>query len=504
MGITVARAVTEQLVAHHVRRAFTVPGESFLLLLDELKQHPAVTLVSVRHEGGAAFMAEAEGKLTGVPGLALASRGPGATNLSIGVHTARQDCAPMVAILGQVESTVLGRESFQEVDLAAFFRPIAKWSAQAATPQEVAPLVAEALEAATSGRPGPAVLAVPSDFWGHTVEHAVRSPAPPKTAPAEEVRRGVARLRSASHPVFIAGRGARASHDLLVDIAQRRGAPVYTAFRQQDAFPEDHPCYAGHLGLSVSAENLKALDAADLVVVLGTRLDQMTTQQYAYPRADQAVLLVREWELAEGEHAGETVTVTGSSVQFLRSVAADLIGAAPPAAVPVERADAAAGAPAAEPTDTTAAGVHPTTLVRTLRRLLPQDTIVTNDSGNFSGFVHQNWRFTRPWTQLGPANGAMGYAVPAAVAAALADPSRTVVAMVGDGGVLMTGQELETAVRWRLPIIVVVFQNGLYGTIAMHQARAVGRLSAVEIGALDLAGWARGLGALSLDRKSVV
>ncbi|HEV7826220.1 MAG TPA: thiamine pyrophosphate-dependent enzyme [Mycobacteriales bacterium] len=500
MGRTVARTVADLLARAGVERAYTVPGESFLGLLDELERSAATTLVSVRHEGGASFMAEADAKFNGVPAVVLASRGPGAANAAIGVHTSFQDQTPMLVILGQVDSTALGRESFQEVDLAAFFAPIAKWTAQATLAGEVPDLVAEALNRATTGRPGPAVLSVPSDFWAAGYDGSSPTLANASTAEAcaaDGAARIAELLDRAERPVAITGSGA--ARDALIAAAETLGLGVYTAFRRQDAFPEDHPHFLGHLGLGVPADQLYALETADLVLVLGTRLDEVSTQDYRYPLPSQQLVLVGPG-LAPPPHPGGTLHVDAPA----RPVLAALRGRATARTRDWSTAHAAVEQARTPPATTGADRVHPADVVRTLRRLAPRDTVVTNDAGNFSGFLHRYWCYTEPRTQLAPANGAMGYAVPAAVAAKMSEPDRAVVAVVGDGGVLMTGQELETAVRHDAAIMVVVFQNGLYGTIAMHQAKAHGRLAGVTIGPLDLAGWARGLGAegFTVDRAA--
>ncbi|RRO16252.1 acetolactate synthase [Saccharopolyspora rhizosphaerae] len=467
---TVAQTVTRVLADAGVEHGFTVPGESFLGLLDAFTGTPELTLVSTRHESGAAFMAEACAKLSGVPAVAMASRGPGATNLSIGVHTARQDHTPMVVLLGQVPSTKLGRESFQEVDLAALYAPLANWTAQPATAAEVPGLVAEALAQATGPRPGPAVVAVPSDFWDEPFPGPL--PAPGAVVAEEPDVAGVAeRLAAARSPVVISGARDPRSHRELVAAAEELGLAVYTGFRRQDSFPEDHPHFAGHLGLAVPDAQLKALENADVVLTVGMRLDEVTSQGFRFP-------------LPEQEH----LQLPTSALGALRATA------------PARRRDWSAAHAAvtefmAPPEFPARSALHPTEVVRALRRLAPRDAVVTNDAGNFSGFAHRYWCFTEPRTQLGPCNGAMGYAVPAAVAAKLVAPERTVLAMVGDGGALMTGQEVETAVRHGAPVVVVVFQNGLYGTIALHQVKSSRAMSAVDIGAVDFAGWARSLGA---------
>lgn len=499
MADSVAKASVALLARAGVRHAYTVPGESFLGLLDELETEQRIALISTRHESGAAFMAEAEAKLTGRPAVALASRGPGAANLSIGVHTAMQDQTPMLVILGQVESGELGREAFQEVELAAFYAPICKWAAEARTAEEVPSLIAEGLSRALAGRPGPVAISVPADFWALPYDEVVPEvslePAP-EEAVVERAAGELARiLDAAERPVVIAGAVGR---DELRRAAEARGLGVYVAFRRQDRFAEDHPSFLGHLGLGMPAEVSRSLAEADVVVVAGTRLDAITSQDYTFPRPEQRLMLVGR-ELPAPRHEGVTTVLDVDATAVLA-----MLAEGPARGRDWARAHEAV-VRAGEVGDlATAVGVHPVQVVSTLRRLVPEDTVVTNDAGNFSAFYHRYWRFPATHRQLGPCNGAMGYAVPAAVAAKVNRPHSTVVAFVGDGGVLMTGQEIETAVRLDAPIVVVVFRNGLYGTIAMHQAREHKRLAAVDIGELDLAQWARGLGAigLTLDRPA--
>ncbi|MBO0873223.1 MAG: acetolactate synthase [Pseudonocardia sp.] len=493
---TVAAAVVDQLAESGVRRCYTVPGESFLPLIDRIAAHPALRLISVRHESGASFMADADARLTGVPAVALASRGPGAANLAIGVHTAHQDSTPMIVLLGQVDSSVRGREAFQEVDLTAFYRPITKWAVTAQRALDVPELVVEGWRTATTGRPGPVAIALPGDFPGVELlgvsgngRVGEQAASPPARADAVELL--ASRLLDARRPVAIAGEGARRAGAALVRMAERFGVGVCTSFRRQDAFPVDHPQFLGHLGLSVAEETFRAVRDTDLLLVVGTRLDEVTTQHYRLPSADCPVV-----------HVGRYGTPGTDDRGWLDAEPAEVLDAlgawpGPPRAVDWREVHAAADAWSAPDTagPPTAGGIHPVEVVRALHNTLPADAVITNDAGNFSAFLHRYWRFPPSTSQLAPANGAMGYGVPAAVAAKLAAPHRDVLAVVGDGGVLMTGQEIEVAVRNGAPIVVVVMQNGMYGTIAMHQAREVGRTAAVDIGAVDLASWAEGLGA---------
>jgi acetolactate synthase-1/2/3 large subunit len=479
-----------------VRHLYTVPGESFLEILDAAEEHPDLSLVSTRHESGAAFMAEAEGKLTGRPAVAMATRGVGASNLAIGVHTARQDSTPMLVLLGQVETDYLGREAFQEVDLSAYYAPITKWSTTVHRPDRLAEFVARGLRIATSGRPGPVMLALPADVLGEVVQDdpEVHVPPPPRSALAlEDVRKVAGRLAAARRPVVIAGGGAQSARGSLITFSQAWGVGVYAAFRRQDVFPNEHPNYLGHLTLGTPQETLKTLEEADLVLVVGCRLSEVTTQSYSLPRGDQTVIQID----IDPNEVGATVPTEIGLVSDAGAALAALTELAPSSSPARDWAEGhrAYLDSSTIPPDRGREGIDPARVVRAMREALPENALVTNDAGNFSVFIHRYWRYNHPATQLASTNGAMGYGVPAAVAAKLAAPDRTVVACCGDGGFLMTGQEVETAVRYGAAITVVVFRNGMHGTIAMHQKRALGRTAGIEIGEVNLAGYARSLGA---------
>jgi acetolactate synthase-1/2/3 large subunit len=487
---------TEVLARAGVRRLYTVPGESFLEILDAAERHPELALISTRHESGASFMAEADAKLTGMPAVAMGTRGVGASNLAIGVHTAMQDSSPMLVLLGQVETDFLGREAFQEVDLPVFYAPITKWSATVNRADRLAEFVARGLRIATSGRPGPVMLALPADVLGEEVDANPETPF--RTSPVagpdpDQVRAVVRKLGAARRPVVIAGGGARGAREALISFAETFGTGVYASFRRQDVFPNDHPNYLGHLALGTPPETLKALEEADLVLVVGCRLSEVTTQSYSLPRGDQAVIQVD----VDPEEVGATVPAEIGMVSDARSALAAFGAQAPPDRAERDWAEAHGAYLDAStvPPSRSADGIDPSQVVEAMLETLPADSLLANDAGNFSVFLHRYWRFNHPDSQLASTNGAMGYGVPAAVAAKLAAPERTVLACCGDGGFLMTGQEIETAVRYGVPITVVVFRNGLQGTIAMHQQRDLGRMAGVDIGAVDLAGYARSLGA---------
>jgi acetolactate synthase-1/2/3 large subunit len=479
------------LTEAQIHRVYAVVGESFLELLDALQQERSITLISARHDSGAAFMAEAEGKLTERPAVLLASRGPSAASLAIGVQTAYQDETPMVVLLETPPSSPGPTSELPTTDLTAMFESIAKWTGRAEGPDEVPGLLVEALTRCREGRPGPTVVGVPSDFWGVPFDSAkpVASVRPPATGALGRTAEAVAQLvDEARYPVVIVGGRARSARDELIAVADELSLPVYNAFRRQDAFPENHARYAGHLG--IPARQLDALERADLVLALGTQLDEVTTQSFRYPTPSQTLVLVGTG-IEQTRRGGLTFRVDSEVEPFLR----ELRTVASPRTRRASAANAAVHTFMTPPDTSGNTRVHPADVIRSVRKLAPEDAIVTSDAGNFAQFMHRYWCFTAPRSQLGPSNAAMGYAVPAAIAAKLAEPRRTVIAMVGDAGTLMTGQEIETAVRYRAPVMVLVFQNGVHGALAMHQARKHGRLSGVTVPKTDFASWARGLGA---------
>ncbi|NKQ55402.1 acetolactate synthase [Amycolatopsis sp. K13G38] len=488
------------LVQAGVRRAYTVPGDSFLELFDAIQGDPQMTLVHARHELASAFMAEAEGKLRDVPALLLGHLGPAVMNLVAGVHSAYEDEIPLLVVIADPPSLNLVGGGGDGPDQLGLFRPYTKWIARAETASEVPALIAEALGEVQRGRRGPAVLSVPMDFWVAPYDAAppVTAPPPNRTGAllrsADEV---AALLSEARYPVVIAGSRARPARDELIAAADKLNLSVYNAFRRQDAFPETHPRYAGHLGIGIPQQQLDALDRADVVLAIGTRLDEVTTQNYRYPSSSQTLVVVGTSPVPS-RRRGLTLRIEAEIGPFLR----ELSNVAEPRARRSSAANAGTHTFMTPPDTSGSVLVQPAEVVRAVRNAVPEDTVVTCDSSNFAQFVHRYWCFTEPHTQLGPAARTMGYAVPAAVAAKLAAPRRTVVAMVGDASVMMTGQELETAVRYRAPVIVVAIQNGLYGEIAMHQARTHGRLSGVAVPTVDFASWARAFGAVGYTVES--
>jgi acetolactate synthase I/II/III large subunit len=507
---TVGRFIADALRAAGVRYAFTVPGESFLGLLEGL-QAAGIRVVAARHEGAAAFMAEAHGQLTGRPAAAIGTRGVGASNLAIGIHTARQDSSPMFVLVGQVDRAFRGREAFQEIDQTTTIGGLAAHAIELTALADVPRMVGDAVRAALVGRPGPALLSVPEDILDEELPAETQldtsRPAPLRPE-AEDVRAVLHFLASAARPVILAGGGilrARTSTDLL-RLAELLRVPVIAGWRRADVISNDHPLYLGMAGYGSPAVVRERLERADAILVIGCRLSEITSFGYAIPAQDQAWMHVDVEPLDVRPGLPPAARRVASDARaFLRAAVARLQEAVLDAASADVRdainvADRAAWEAATSPDATawTGSGVHPAHAVGALRRLIPDDAIVTTDAGNFGLWVARHFRFRRPGTFLGPTSGAMGYALPAAIAAGLVHRDRVVVALAGDGGFAMTMAELETAVREKAKVIAIVFDNERYGTIRMHQDRRGGGAEgaiATDLGPIDFAAIARACGA---------
>lgn len=476
-GSTGGQLLVECLRLHGVDMAFGVPGESYLPVIDALHAHRnAIRFVVCRQEGGAANMAEAYGKLTGRPGVCLVTRGPGATNAAIGVHTAFQDSTPMILLIGQVGRDFMEREAFQEVDYRRMFGPLAKWVAQIDEAARIPEFMHRAFRTATSGRPGPVVLALPEDMLRDMVADAdlgrPYEPVQPAAAPdaMAEVR---GRLAAAERPLLIVGGGgwsAAACADVAA-FAAVNALPVAASFRCQDYIDNEHPSYAGALGTSVDPALARRVREADLLLVVGARLGEMTTNGYALveaPRPRQTLVHVHPSADELGRVYQPDLAINAGSAAFLAAARAmaPVDGPAWRAWTEAAHADFRRSLePQGQPGAMDLAAV-----VGTLKRRLP-DAIITTGAGNYTGWFQRYWTF-RDWrTQLAPTSGAMGYGVPAAVAAKLACPDRPVISANGDGCFLMCGQELATAVQYGSPVLFLVVNNGMYGTIRMHQER---------------------------------
>jgi acetolactate synthase I/II/III large subunit len=512
---TVGRLIADALRAAGVRYAFTVPGESFLGLLEALPE-AGIRVVATRHEGAAAFMAEAHGQLTGRPAACLATRAVGSANLAIGIHTARQDSTPMFALVGQVERRLRGHEAFQEIDQVATIGGLAKWAGEATDVEGVPALMAEAVRQALYGRPGPVLLSLPEDLLDSAVpaEARVEGGRPAvQRATDEEIRQVIELLASARRPVILAGGGilrARTSTDLL-RFGELLQVPIVAAWRRADVVSNDDPLYLGMAGLGAASTIHPRLADADAMLVIGCRLNEPTSVDYTIPGGATRWAHVDLEPRAGGDLPAPDLAVSADARSFLRAANDRLVGRAVLDAELVRErqagnaADRTAweAASIVDAGDWSGPGVHPGRVVTTLRDILPDEAIITTDAGNFAGWAGRGFRFRRPGTFLGPTSGAMGYGLPAAIAASLVHRDRPVVALVGDGGLAMTMAELETAVREHARVIVMVFDNERYGTIRMWQdRRGTGSEIGTELGPVDFAAIGRAMGARGVRVES--
>jgi len=497
-----AQILVQTLLAQGVDRVFCVPGESHLPVIDALYDaRDRVELIVCRHESGASNMADAYGKLTGQPGIALVSRGPGATNASIGIHTAFQDSTPLILLIGQIQRDFADREAFQEIDYRRMFGQMAKWVAQIDDSKRIPEYLSHAFHTATSGRPGPVVLALPEDMLSEEtqapgVPHPHRVAAAPS---AEQMARLATILGGARQPMALVG-GSGWTADACTNLrrfAEAWRLPIACAFRFQDLFDNDHPQYAGDVGIGINPKLARRIKEADVALVIGPRLGEATTSGYTLfdiPVPRQTLVHVH----AGAEELGRVYAADLPINSGMPEIAAALAQLRPAATPPWSTETAAARA------DYVAwnAPVHVqgslqlAEILTNLRQRLPADAILANGAGNFSAWVHRFIRYRGFKSQLAPTSGAMGYGLPAAIAAKALHPDRTVVTFVGDGDFLMTGQELATAIRHRLPIIIVLVNNGIYGTIRMWQERSFpGRVHGTELTNPDFAAYARSFGA---------
>jgi acetolactate synthase-1/2/3 large subunit len=498
---TGGQILVDQLLVHGVGHVFCVPGESYLAALDAM--HDADVAITVcRQEGGAAMAAEAQGKLTGKPGICFVTRGPGATNAAPGLHIASQDSTPMILFVGQVAREMKEREAFQELDYRAVFGTIAKWATEIDDPARIPEIVSRAFHVATSGRPGPVVVALPEDMLTETAAVADAPPyAPVETHPGLAQMAELQKLLwAAKRPIALLG-GARWSEAAMARFArfaERFDLPVACSFRRQMLFPHDHPCYAGDLGLGVNPKLLARIREADLVLAVGGRLSEIPSQSYElFGIPDPGVDLVHVHPDPEelGRVYRPRLAINAAPTAF----SAALEGVQPPNAIPWAGAAEEAHAAYLAWSDPRAIR-HPGDLqmgavMAHLAEILPPDAIICNGAGNYATWIHRFHKFTRFGTQLAPTSGSMGYGTPAAVGAKRLHPERTVVAFAGDGCFLMNGQEFATAVQYELPIVVLVVDNRMYGTIRMHQEREYpGRVTATALKNPDFAAYARAFG----------
>jgi acetolactate synthase-1/2/3 large subunit len=493
--------LVDQLQIHGVDTVFCVPGESYLAALDAFHDHPEIRILTCRHEANAANMAEAYGKLTGKPGICFVTRGPGACHAVIGLHTAYQDSSPLILFVGQVARDMVEREAFQEMDFRRFFDQCSKWAAEIENPARIPELVSQAFHRATAGRPGPVVLSLPEDML---VEEAAvedgRRYNPVQAAPAPEAMADLRdMLAAAKRPIMMLGGGtwtAKAVADITT-FAAANGLPVSTSFRNQDRFDNHHDNYVGEVGIGANPDLIKALHKTDLMLVVGPRVGEQTSQGYTLldlPVPKQTVVHVHTDAEELGRVFRPELAINSGMPQFA-AAAAKL--------EPVDGSVWAGWLKELRASYLKNLEVQPSTgaldmadVINHLREVLPKDAIIANDAGNFAGWAHRYLPFSVYPSQLGPTSGAMGYGVPAGLAGALVHPERTVVSFIGDGGFLMASNEIATAIQYDLKPIFLVVNNGAYGTIRMHQAREFpDRYVATDLQNPDFAAYAKSFGA---------
>ncbi len=477
---TSSHALLSVFETNGIDRIFQVPGESYIGLLDALADFPAIDVVTCRHESGAGFMACADGRLTRRPGMLMVSRGPGASNATIAVHTAQQDAIPLILIVGQVPKKDLRKEAFQEIDYQKMFGSIAKWVAEATDPAQLGEMAFKAIRMATSGTPGPVVLVIPEDLQQQVCERPRWRALPhaKTTAAAPVLAELKALLSQAQRPMIIAG-GAfdqPQGRAALLAFASAWQIPVAVSFRRHDLFPNSHPLFVGDLGLSNPAHQMQVFARSDLILALGTRLDDITSQGYSFPQLPQpAQTLVHCYpdERMVGLHFAPTLGLTCDPVTLVQ----DLMAAAPSQAsherIQWGQELRAIHEKIAQWTQRDAAdGVVFGKVVRELARQAPSDAVLCLDAGTFAAPVYRSFGFDGEQRLMAPLSGAMGYGTPAAIACQLRLPNRRVVCLVGDGGFMMTGNEMIAAVERNLPILFILSNNSSYGSIRIHQERA--------------------------------
>jgi acetolactate synthase-1/2/3 large subunit len=495
------RILIDQLETQGVTAAFTVPGESFLAALDGLYDSNRIRTIICRQEGGAAMMAEAWGKITGRPGICFVTRGPGAANAMSGLHVAQQDSTPMILFVGLPSQGYEDREAFQEIDTKRLFTSFVKWAAVIRAKNRIPEYVSRAFHVASSGRPGPVVLGLPEDMLSAAAEAKDAKPARlGEPAPTDaDMRRLIEMLAKAERPLMIVGGPgwSTAVQKKIEAFADRCDLPVAAAFRCQDYFDNRHHCYVGHAGIGIDPKLAAAVRSADLLIVVGARLGEMTTSGYTLvevPNPSQRLVHVHPG----GDELGTVYRADLPIVATAPGFAAMLDGITPPSTLPWRwnRSELRNAYEASIKPIPTPGSVQLAEVIRIVSETLPENGIVTNGAGNYTAFLHRYFQYKGYRTQLAPTSGSMGYGLPAAIAAKLAQPARPVVAFAGDGCFMMTCQELATAVQHGLAIVIIIANNGMYGTIRMHQEKQYpGRVIGTSLINPDFAAFARSFGA---------
>ena len=500
---TGGQVLVDTLIAQGSDLAFCVPGESYLAALDAMHDvQDKFRMIVCRHEASATNMAEASGKLTGKPGICFVTRGPGSSHSAIGIHTAQQDSTPLIVFVGQVSIGDLGREAFQEVDYVQMYGKFAKWAVQIDDAARIPEIVSHAFHVAVNGRPGPVVVAIPEDV----LKHACPNPPAPRysRAIAAPSRAALAELEkliaAAERPLLILGGGGWDAEAVkqMQAFAEKHHLPATVGFRCQDLFDNTHPNYAGDLGLGIDAVLAEMVKSSDLLIAVGERLGDASTKGYTLldiPSPAQKLVHVHPGPEELGKVYRADVAIAATVRDFAEAVADIKPG-------PKKRAEWIAGGRAGYDKKITpkqsGLALDVAQVVKYLRETLPDNAIITNGAGTYTGYVHRYYTFRTFKTQLAPTSGAMGYGFPAAIAAKIVHPDRPVVCFAGDGCFLMASQELATAIRYELPVIVVLVNNSSFGSIRMHQEREYpGRIFATGLNNPDFVALAKAYGAYS-------
>jgi acetolactate synthase-1/2/3 large subunit len=498
-----AEVLVDQLRIHGVRHVFCVPGESYLAVLDAF--HDSDLAVTVcRQEGGAAIMAEAVGKVTGQPGVCFVTRGPGATNAAHGIHIARQDSSPLVMFVGQVARDTREREAFQELDYRAVFGSMTKWATEIDDPARVPEIVSRAFYTAANGRPGPVVVAIPEDMLVERIAvDDASSFAPVETSPGPaEMQKFAELLGAARAPIVLLGgsRWSQEACDRLAHFSEKYALPVCTTFRRGHLFDQTHPCYAGDLGIGPNPKLLARIKSSDLVIVIGGRLGELPSQHYTLfdiPRPQVPFVHVHPGAEELGRVYSPHLAINATPTAFTATLETLKFARTPAGDAKATHADYLAWTD--KPTEQPGK-VNFGAVMVWLRDNLARDAILCNGAGNYSAWIHRFFRFRRFGQHVAPASGSMGYGVPAAVAMKRLYPQRQVICIAGDGDFLMNGQEFATAVQYDLPFTTIIFDNGMYGTIRMHQERDYpGRISATDLHNPDFQAYARAFGGFGVS-----
>ncbi|WP_394139915.1 thiamine pyrophosphate-dependent enzyme [Cytobacillus oceanisediminis] len=507
--MTSAQAIVECMKRENVKHVFCVPGESYLPLMDAIYEEKDIELISNRHEGGASFMAEGYGKTSNKPAVVMATRGVGAANLSIGIHTAFQDSTPMVVFLGQVHTKFRGREGFQEMELDRFLEQVTKWGVEILDPERTPELVQRAFRIAQTGRPGPVVVSLPEDVLPKVADmkFAAGTLIPKPALSKEQTLEILSYLKKAERPVIIAGGGVKLSdgEEALQSFIEKTNIPVVASFRRHDVLSNDHSMYCGQLGLGTPSSQIETVRQADVILAVGTRLSEVTTQDYSLINPEQTLIHLDIEANVLGKVYPPALGLVADAKTAFDSLnkEVEVWDSSRWSSWTKERKEVFIQSSRMDEIEEAPWSIGYKEVIQAFNELCPKEAIITNDAGNFATWLQNFHTFTGKKSYAAPTSGAMGYGFPAGVGAKIANPERPVVVFAGDGGFMMTLQEMETAARNNIPVIVLLFNNSSYGTIRMHQERVYpDRVIGTELSDVNYTMMAEAMGAIGVTADS--